>query len=588
MCGIFAYFGPNDAKYEVLTGLKNLEYRGYDSWGIAVNINKKIKIFKKPGHIGNKKEIEKLFTSNIAIGHTRWATHGGVTKTNAHPHLSTDKSFVLAQNGIVENYLELKNSLIKKGYKFISQTDTEVIVRLIEDKLKQTNKLISAVLNAFKLLKGRNTIIILTKNNEIIAVKNGSPLVAGTCKNEFFLGSDLLSFMNKAEKFYMMNDSEMLIYKNNKINLINTKTGKLKKLIFSNIDQKSEKIDKEGFDHFMIKEIIEQKDTVKRPTLYSLNELKPLLTQIKKSSKIIVTGAGTASFAAAQIAHTLRTIGKIDAFDIPSYEITSYKNMLNKNTLLIAVSQSGETADTLEAVDICKKHGMKIASFVNMLCSTLSNISDFQYYSRSGPEICVASTKAFTTQVAFGYLLSYSLIGKYNFVKKEFENFSNNLNKYFNKTQIGKIKFLVKKIAKDEHFFILGRGDNFHIAREGALKIKEITYKHFEAFSAGELKHGVIALVEKNTPVFAIIDKDEFEKDMISAICEVKARGAYVVGIGESPRKEYDFYLKTAKTNTFKPIANVIPFQLLSYYLALKLGNPPDKPRNLAKSVTVK
>jgi len=589
MCGIFGYVGKRDAGKTIIEGLKRLEYRGYDSWGVAVVKKGEIDVVKQIGAIGDFKSLEKLPKSNIGIGHTRWATHGGVTNLNAHPHSASDKSFVVAQNGIVENYQDLKNILQDLGHAFNSQTDTEVIVRLIEEKFKYEHNLFEAVRKAFLDLEGRNTIIVLTtEGNHIIAVRNGSPLVIGMGKDEVFFASDTLSFADKTNKVIYINNLEMVEYIEGRVFLTNVKTGKKLNYQLATLDNKVGNITKDGFAHFMIKEIVEQKYTIKEATRYSEKELQPLLQAIKNAKNLYIIGAGTASFSAGQIAFFFRKIAHIHAIELKSYEIESFKELFSRDDVMLAISQSGETADTIDAIDCAKKKGVKIACLVNMLGSTITRISDFQYFSSSGPEVCVASTKAFTAQIAWGFLLAMSLINKYKEAKYIISILSKKLDKYFSDELYEQIKKLVRKIKNQEHFFVLGKGQNYYISLEGALKVKEITYKHFEGFAAGELKHGVIALIDKSTPVFAIVSDDENKKDMLSAVAQVKARGAFTIGIGKEKDVLFDEFISTLDGGLADSIINVIPFQLISYFLGVELGNNPDRPRNLAKSVTVK
>ena len=593
MCGIFGYVGKKNASEMIVRGLKRLEYRGYDSWGVAVvthGINgKKIEVIKKVGAIGDLKDIKNLPESHIGVGHTRWATHGGVTYVNAHPHYASDETFVLAQNGIVENYQELKQNLIKLGYEFETETDTEIIVHLIELKLKTTKKFMEAVRQAFLELKGRNTIIALsTVDDRIVAVRNGSPLVIGVGDDEYYFASDTLSFLDKTKKAIFINDQEMVEYKDGKIKLFTVADFNEIKIKTKILDETQSEISKEGFEHYMIKEIVEQKHTIKEATIYSYEELEPLIKQIKKSTIVYTVGAGTAYYAASQIAFYLRKIANIKSIELKSYEVDSYTNLFSKNDLVIAFSQSGETADTIEALEVAKTAGAKIASLVNMVGSTTSRMSDFAYYCRSGPEICVASTKAFTAKQGWGLLLAASVEGEHANMQNKIHNATHKLEAYFNEELFSQIKKLAKRLKQQEHFFVLGRGQNHNIALEAALKVKEITYKHFEGFAAGELKHGVIALVDKGTPVFIINSDDENSDNMLSAAAEVKARGAWVIGVGQSNNELFEDFIPTIQTNGIDALTNVIPFQLLSYYIALELGNNPDKPRNLAKSVTVK
>jgi len=590
MCGIFGYIGDSSAPQIIHQGLKRLEYRGYDSWGISVIDNGKIKTVKNIGHIPESIEVKKH--SNIGIGHTRWATHGGVTITNAHPHFSLDKRFVVAQNGIVENYLELKNVLEKKGYIFKTQVDTEVIVKLIEDYLKKEKDLTKALISTYKRLDGRNTVILLDSfTSKILAIRNGSPLILGISNGNVYLASDPLAFNQHTKSIVEINNGELVEIEEGEYKIFNIQNSKYinRKPIIEkqlNID-----IDKGKYEHFMLKEIIEQQFTILKATQYSLNDLKPIIKRIKESSNVYTIGAGTAGYAADQVAFYLRSISHINAVSIKAYEVESYKDIVTKNDTIIAFSQSGETADTLDAIEKFKKKRAYITSVINMPGSTLSRLSNIFFMSNAGSEICVASTKVFTSQISFGYLLAKSLMGKYTEAKKELSIISDNLSNYFNKKILKDIENISKLLKINEHFFILGKGQNFHIAQEGALKIKEISYKHFEGFAAGELKHGVIALIEKGTPVISIISDDIYYKDLISASYEVKARGALTIGVGDkrfNKEKCFDYYITVTQSNELKSISNIIPFQLISYYLAKELGNSIDKPRNLAKSVTVK
>jgi len=590
MCGIFGYIGDSSAPKIIHQGLKRLEYRGYDSWGISVIENGKIKTVKDIGHIPEK--IKDDINSNIGVGHTRWATHGGVTITNAHPHFSSDKRFVVAQNGIVENYLTLKTDLEKKGYIFKTQVDTEVIVRLVEYFLTKKTNLKDALISTYKKLDGRNTVILLDSiTKKIYAIRNGSPLILGIRNGNVYLASDPLAFNQHTKNIVEINNGELVEIESGKYKIFNIQKAKyidrkptIEKQL--NID-----IDKGKYEHFMLKEIVEQQFTILKATQYTLKDLKPVIKRIKESNSVYTIGAGTAGYAADQVAFYLRSISKVKAVSIKAYEIESYTNTISKSDTIIAFSQSGETADTLEAIEKFKLKGAYIVSVINMPGSTLSRVSNLHFMSNAGSEICVASTKVFTSQISFGYLLAKSLINEFTSAKKELSILSNGLTNFFTNKTLNSIERISKLLKEKEHFFILGKGQNFHIAQEGALKIKEISYKHFEGFAAGELKHGVIALIEKGTPVISIISDDINYKDLISATYEVKARGALTIGVGDKKfRKEkcFDYFIPVVECNELKSISNIIPFQLISYYLAKELGNSIDKPRNLAKSVTVK
>ncbi len=593
MCGIFGYSGTKECNDLIFQGLKRLEYRGYDSWGIAI-LNGEIHQYKNIGEIKSDSKLKALQKGNVGIGHTRWATHGGVTTANAHPHIATKGNFTLAQNGIVENFDELKKELLKKGAKFISQTDTEVIVKLIEEQIEKKKTLKQAMITVFKRLEGRNTIAVLSNDErKIYAIRNGSPLVLGVADDGVYIASDTLSFSTATNKAVLLDDYDMVEIDGQDITISNILTGKEKKVEIKELKHQFSDIDKGKFKHFMIKEIVDQKDTILYATEYTEKDLKPLIAAIKKSNRVYTIGAGTAGFSAGQIAYFLRNIAGIDAQDLRSYEFNAYMPIIKKNDLIIALSQSGETADTIEALEEFKKKGCKVASLVNMYGTTISRMSDFEYYTNSGPEICVASTKVFTAQCAWGYLLAMSLAKRHNDAKKNLKKLSKSITSLFSKESFNKVRGISKYLKEKEHAFILGKGENAFISLEGALKIKEISYKHVEGFQAGELKHGVIALIEKGTPVLGIIPskKDSASSDLINAMEQVKARGAFTIGIGAKEFEDmsvFDRYIVTPQIENVSSIGNVIPFQLISYFLSVALGNNIDKPRNLAKSVTVK
>lgn len=590
MCGIFGYIGNKNASEVILEGLKRLEYRGYDSWGIAV-VADEIRLNKKTGAIGDLKNSIGLPRSNIGIGHTRWATHGGISETNAHPHLSSDTSFALAQNGIVENYQKIKANLIKKGYKFESETDTEVIVRLIEDKLKVKHGLKEAVRQAFLDLEGRNTIILLTTANQLIAARNGSPLVIGVNEKEVFFSSDTLSFAPHVTKALVIDNGQMVSF-DGKLELLDIKSNKSLPYSLEEIDFKSSKVDKEGYDHFMVKEIHESP--------YALNQVVSQIDQdpktyeafirnIKEAKNVYTIGSGTTGIAAAQIAFYLRNFAGIRAISLTGAEAREYFDLFTKNDLVISPSQSGETADVLEVLEFIEKKGVKIASYVNMPGSTMTRLSDYKFLIQAGPEICVMATKVFTSKLAWGYLVSKMVAGKEDeaqtnlkILAQEIENYLNTQNNH------NTIKELAKKLSKKQHIFLLGKYQNYNIMLEGMVKIIEGSYIHAHAMPAGDLKHYAITLMEKGVPVIVAVSEDVAKDDVLNAISQVKARGATVAGISSKNHSSFDEYLGVPDTGETQAIMNIIPLQLLAYYMAVELGNNVDKPRNIAKSVTVK
>ena len=589
MCGIFAYIGEGrDATKAVFNGLKRLDYRGYDSWGISIVEKGEIKTQKYIGEINRK--LLTLGRSRSAIGHTRWATNGTVTQINAHPHTSSDKSYVLAHNGIVENFTKLKSFLSKKGYKFISDTDTEVILRLIEYEYRNEKDFIISVQNAFNKLDGRNTIIILKKEGEVIAVRNGSPLVVGISEknNDVYFSSDTLSFSQYVDKTITLENGQMAIC-NDKLTIINTKDNNEVTVNYDVNTIKGQEYSKDGYRHFMIKEIHEEPQIIEKVMLQSKKNILKLANKIKNSTTVYCIGSGTAGAAAFQSAYYLRTFGGINAIALIGAEAKDYFHLFKKSDLIIALSQSGETADTLEVIEFAKKVGVCIASYVNMPGSLMTKISDYKFMANAGPEICVMSTKVFVSQIVWGYLLSKVVQGKF------YDGLSN-LRK--TKTAVSKLlkdKILDKKLDKiatklsyEKDLFLLAKGQNLQIIREGMIKLVEGGYIHAHAIPAGDLKHYAITLMEPGKYLISVISDDENKTDTMNAINEVKARGASVIGISVFPDKIYDEYIQVANLGETSAILNIIPLQLLAYKIAVLKGNNVDKPRNIAKSVTVK
>lgn len=598
MCGIFAYIGDKrDAAEMVMTGLKRLEYRGYDSWGVAIidsdpkQHSDKIKILKRVGSVGDYKDNQKMPFSFFGIGHTRWATHGAVNEINAHPHFSTDKSFALAQNGILENYEQLKQDLKIKGYQFNTQTDTEVIVRLIEEKLKNCSSLNEAVAKAFLDMEGRNTIILITNDERVIAARNGSPLVLGKNEEtgEIFLSSDTLSFAPFASKLIVLDNGEMVTIQDKKVSIYNISSNEQIFKDFEDLNFESETIDKEGFDHFMLKEIYDSPYVIRQLTNQPKEGYQSLAQAIKNARKVYTIGSGTAGVAASQIAFFLRLYGQVDATSLVGADATEYLSLINSQDLIIAPSQSGETADVLEVLEKLKNKKVKIASVVNMPGSTMTRISDFKFQSQAGPEICVMSTKVFISQIAWGYLLAKTVSGKWDDGVSQLIKLANQTESYLKENaNLEKLKSLAELLQDKRDIFLLAKGQNFQIIREGMVKLIEGSYKHAHAIPAGDLKHYAITLIEDGMPVLVVVSNDSVKSDVQNAINEVKARGGQVIAISPEKLPNLDFSLTVPDTGETSSILNTIPLQLLAYYMAVKLGNNVDKPRNIAKSVTVK
>jgi len=599
MCGIYTVVLQSeknnseknqDAGKKVLDGLKRLEYRGYDSWGVAVVANDKIEIEKRAGKIGDVVELT-LPEAKVAIGHTRWATHGGVTDINAHPHLATDGSFALAQNGVVENYQELKAKLIKENFTFISQTDTEVIVRQIEKMAGDKRPITFALVgNAFRQLAGRNTITILTREGNVFAVRDGSPLVVGKDEHgNLFLSSDVVSLAADASLYYPLESREGVEIVDGEVKLYDIDTLKQKELQFHKIDVESLRLDKGGFPHFMIKEIYEQAEVLGKPLVQPTDLFEKLVEKISGARNVFTVGAGSADFVSGQLSFSLRQRG-VHATAVKAYESRSFKTLVEKGDVCIAVSQSGETADTVEVVEWMKAKGATIASIVNMPGSTLSRLSDLPFMLQIGPEIGIASTKAVASMMVWGMAVA-ALVGgeKLEKFQAAVQKYEKELKLWFaEKEKTQQFQKLADQFTNTRDLFVLGRGQLYMSAFEAALKLKEISYIHAEGFSGGELKHGVIALIEKGTPVMCLIANDGEKNDMLSAAAEVKARGARVIGVAAEHNSLFDEWIAIPNDQQFIAVSSFIPAQLLTYELALKKNLDPDKPRNLAKSVTVK
>ncbi|MBU0576627.1 glutamine--fructose-6-phosphate transaminase (isomerizing) [Patescibacteria group bacterium] len=592
MCGIYGAIVSNqDAGSVVYHGLKRLEYRGYDSWGVVVTRAGDFFIEKQVGKIDKNHQLSAP-PAQVAIGHTRWATHGRVTQVNAHPHLAQNGSFALVQNGVVENYQQLQEKLVSQGYDFISQTDTEVIVALIEQletRKHETEPSVATVRQVFSQLRGRNTIALVTQSGKIIAIRQGSPLVVGKNKQgDIFISSDVLSLAPDANEYFILDHGQGVIVTCKKIQPFVVKTGKKISLEYQPIKISSTALDTAGFDHFMLKEIYEQTEVLNNVTEQPQKQLTALVTEIKKANRVYTLGAGSASFAAEQLAFWLREQGVLTTA-LKSYEARSYQNLFSSNDLCIAISQSGETADTNEVVEWLLQFGVKLASIVNMPGSTLTALSDLPFMLQVGPEVGVASTKALSGQMIWSKLLSELIAGKTLLAyQKQVQEYSKQLQNWFESQVIGQLQSLAKELANHKHLFVLGRGQLYMPALEFALKMKEISYIHAEGFSGGELKHGVIALIEQGTPVVCLVAKDKEKNDMLSAAAEVKARGARVIGVSIENNQLFDDWIRLPKASELVAISCFIPAQLLTYYMAVEQAYDPDKPRNLAKSVTVK
>lgn len=586
MCGIVGYIGDKNGANVVVDGLKKLEYRGYDSWGLAGKKDKEIISHKQVGKIGGfnlEKDLPK-FSAQICIGHTRWATHGGVTKNNSHPHFSCDKKIAVVHNGIVENYQQLRKKLEGKGHKFSSQTDTEVIAHLIEEYCKN-KKFEDAVRASLKDIDGSYALAIInTKDDILIGARQGSPLIFGIGQNEFFLASDVPAVIKYTKNVIFLDEMQMVVADRNKYEVLNIKSGKKIRAKVSKIKWSIEEAEKGGHPHFMIKEMLEQPQVIKKTIGTDKQDLKGAAQMIASANNIYVVACGTALHAGMYGSYLFSIENNVMLQAISAGEFPYFAHLLKKDDLVITVSQSGETADVLEAVKSAHKSKAKVLSLVNVLGSSLMRASDQSILTKAGPEICVLSTKAYTSQMAMFAMISATLNGKNP--KTALKKIESDIEKILSKRN--SIKKIAERLSKADNIYGLGRGVNYPNALEACLKIKEVSYIHAEGFAGGDLKHGPIALIDKGTPVIVFATNDEYEKEIISNAMEVKARGAFVIGISPNKNEVFDEYLPIDANKNLSPIASIIYPQLMAYYIALKKKLDPDKPRNLAKSVTVK
>lgn len=597
MCGIFGYIGnKTNASQIVLEGLKLLEYRGYDSWGIAAKTKeKKLKIKNKfivekhVGKIGDAALNFQLstFNSQLAIGHTRWATHGGVAVKNAHPHLDCTKTISVVHNGIVENFEEIKKGLIKKGHKFISDTDTEVIPHLIEEYLKREG-FSTSVRDAFNKLKGLNAIVVADANSsEIIAAKNGSPLVIGVAKDGLFISSDISGLSDHTDKVVFLEDDEMAVL-NEKTTIMSLTTGKNIKTKIEKIDFKISHASKRGFDHFMMKEISQQPNIIRNIARNYDGQVKNFSKIIEDAHGTFFIGAGTAYYAAlAGVYLFSRAVHKHVNTSVAS-EFNYLEHFLTKESLVIALSQSGETIDVIEPLNRARERGSKIGAITNSQGSSIYRMADFNILLDAGVETAVASTKAYTAKLSVLLLLVFSMIGKLSEGKKILENTANEIDRILNKKNTDMLKKLAAKLKRSRGIYAIGRGVSYSSALETALKIKEVSYISSEGLAGGELKHGPIALIENGTPCIVFAPNDETYDSIISNAMEIKSRGGFTIGVSSKNSNAFDHWIKVNDLKDGSFIAQIVPIQLLAYFLTLERKLDPDKPRNLAKSVTVK
>lgn len=586
MCGIFGYVGhKKNAAEMILDGLRLLEYRGYDSWGVAVQKGDSIAVDKHSGKIGDSRVS--LPESSIGIGHTRWATHGGVTDANAHPHLDCHKQIAVIHNGIVENYAELKDDLLLRGHTFISETDTEVIAHMIEEKLTSTD-FKTAVRETFTTLRGLNAIVVLnTLSKEIIACKNGSPLVVGEGDHEYFLASDASGIAHHTKKVFFLKDNELVVI-GETVTLENILTGEALTIPFETIDWKIEHAQKGEYAHFMLKEMFEQPQIIANIAATFDDQITELADVIKQAQGTFFIGAGTAYHACLGGVYLFSKNAHVHVNTALASEFTYLEDFLTDQSLVVALSQSGETIDVIEPLNRAREKGSKIVGLVNTLGSSIYRMADMKLLLAAGPEKAVASTKAYIAKISVLLLLSYAMNGEIEKGKSILTKAAEEAARLLEPANVEKMEHLADVLQNHEHLYIVGRGVSYSSAMEAALKIKEVSYIHTEGLAGGELKHGTIALITKGTPCIVFAPNDDTYESMISNAMEIKARGGFIIGVGPKKERVYDHWIEVQGTGDGSVVTQTIPLQLLAYFLALSKGLDPDKPRNLAKSVTVK
>jgi glutamine---fructose-6-phosphate transaminase (isomerizing) len=614
MCGIVAYIGKRPAASLLLEGLRRLEYRGYDSAGLSTIQNGKIENRKKVGRIDNLAALikEKPIEGNIGISHTRWATHGSPNDSNAHPHLDGSGKISLIHNGVIENYLSIKERLIGKGHKFLSETDTEVLVHLIQEcyegaKPNGERRILDAVRSALKQVTGTYGIAVLCSDypNVLIGARRGSPLVIGIGKNENFLSSDVSAFLTHTRDAVYLNDYDIAMLKAEDFSVEQLDEREVK-IQISKVEQDAEAMDKGTFPHFMLKEIFEQPLAMENAMRGRINReessaalggLNLTNTELRNIDRIIMTSCGTSWHAALVGEYLIEEIACVPC-EVEYASEFRYRNPpIDKHTLLFAITQSGETADTLAAMREAKRKGHRALGICNVVGSTIARESDGGIYLRAGPEVGVASTKAFTSQVTILALLALHLGRLHHLSATEGSKFLEELVSIPGKIKkilehSDQIKKIAEKYANARDFLYLGRQFNFPVALEGALKLKEITYIHAEGYPAAEMKHGPIALIDENTPSVFICPQDAIYDKSMSNVAEVKARKGKVIAIATESDKEIqkkadDVIYIPETIDPLYPLLTNIPLQLFAYHMGVILGRDVDKPRNLAKSVTV-
>lgn len=589
MCGISGYAGSKQVTPVLLGALKRMEYRGYDSAGIATVNEGSIAILKDSGRVDRiaTKINDSMPEGTLGIAHTRWATHGQVSRDNAHPHTSCNSEVAVVHNGIIENYQELVITLKSEGHKFRSQTDSEVIAHLLERSYQRLGDPVQALQETLQELNGSYALVVVFHDRPdlILGARKDAPLIVGVGNNENFIASDILAFIDHTDKVIFLEELEMVVVTRQSVELMRLDGTRIEREV-TQVAWEAADVSKEEFAHHTLKEIHEQTRSLRTALLQDERSLDSFVSHIKNAKNLYITSCGSSFNTGLLLKHLLTKLCKISSQAFVSSEADEYIDLMDSDTVVIAISQSGETADLLKAVNDAQKRGAKIISIVNSIGSTLSRKSSVNLYLNCGPEVGVAATKSFTAQLMLVYELILRIADKRS-KRNALRAVINSVEQVF--LQEEKIRGIASILKMFNDVYFIGRGAHYPIALEGALKLKELSYIHAEGMAAGELKHGTLALIEEGTPAIVLNPHDETFNDTLNNAAEMRARGATVIAISSADNELYDYWIPLPETDPFlQPILEVLPLQLLAYYTALERQNDPDYPRNLAKSVTVK
>jgi len=588
MCGVFGYVGEqSDVGAAILTALKTLEYRGYDSWGLAISTPDDLLVHKDVGRING--QVRSYPSSNQGIGHTRWATHGGVEAANSHPHLDCYRRIAVVHNGIIENHVDLRAQLLERGHRLESETDSDVVAHLVEEELVSGRDLGTAVATVFGVLEGYNAVVVMDRlEQRFVAVKRVSPLVLGRSERGSTVASDAIALNDHADELIYLEDDQLAVLSADSVRVFDRNS--MQEIAPASVSQqdRSAVVNLAGYPDFLSKEVAEQPAALRRLISAGRGDIEGLAEAIKTAGKVIVTGCGTAGNAALAAPYLFDEISGRAVTMMPASEFRYRSRTVDSETLVIALSQSGETVDVLDAMSVAKQHGARLAAITNTPMSTLDRTVDTRVLLGAGPEQCVLATKSYTAMLATVLLAAHAADRRWetgaNFVLRAADAIEQLLQNG-SRERIGEI---ASRLAAAEHLFVIGRGPHYPSALEAALKIKEVSYIHAEGFAAGELKHGVIALVEPGTPCLILAPSDVTRTDVLSGAAELRSRGGYIIGVGSAHDDVFDDFIELPDAGQAAVIVEAVPGQLLGYFAALARGNDPDRPRNLAKSVTVK